>query len=259
MKIVEARNCEVCYHRKHPVIKDLSFDLEKGDFLSILGVNGVGKTTLIKTLIGFLELKTGSITLNGEPIKQGKKMSRTISYVPQKKKVPYGYLVIDMVCLGRAHENKWFRIGKKDREVAYNVLKNLDIEHLAEKKCNELSGGQLGMVYIARALAREPKLLILDEPEANLDFRNQVKLIKILRKVNTEFETTCILNTHSLESAQYLSNKTLLLGKNGYKFGRKNEMLTEKNIYDYFNVKTKIVESQVDSVRYKSFVLLPGC
>lgn len=257
MKIVEAINCEVCYHKQHPVIRNLTFDLEEGDFLSILGINGVGKTTLIKTLIGFLELKKGSIVLNGELIKQGEKMSNTISYVPQKKRTPYGYLVIDMVCLGRAHENKWFKIGKKDKEVAHNVLKKLNIEHLAEKKCNELSGGQLGMVYIARALAREPKLLILDEPEANLDFRNQVNLIKILRKVNIEFGTTCILNTHSLESAQYLSNKILLLGKDGFKFGRKNEMLTEKNIYDFFKVKTKTIESQIDSVTYKSFVILP--
>jgi iron complex transport system ATP-binding protein len=120
-----------------------------------------------------------------------------------------------------------------------------------------MSGGQLQMVYIARALAAEPKLLILDEPESHLDFKNQELIITKLKYLVKEKNISCIMNTHSPEHALRISDYILLFGKNGtYKFGETNDVLTENNINDFFEVKTKLLNLEPLGVKSKTFVLI---
>lgn len=144
-----------------------------------------------------------------------------------------------------------------DKELAMACLDVVGASHLASRSCAKMSGGQLQLVYIARALAGEPKLIILDEPEAHLDFKNQDLVIKMIRKLVSDKKISCIMNTHSPVHALQVSDKTLLLGKEGmYVYGSTKDVLIESNINHYFDVNTRIVDLKPLGIESKSFVLL---
>lgn len=241
-----------------PILKDLSLSLEEGKFLCVLGQNGIGKTTFLRCLTGVLKWESGFVNLNGEKI-DGIANIKDIAYVPQAHQVTFPYTALDMVCMGRTKHMKFFSMPSKlDRSIAMESLEQVGIEHLAERKCSQMSGGQLQMVYIARALASNPKLLILDEPEAHLDFKNQELVLNKLSQLVKKRNLSCIMNTHNPEHALRVSDYTLLLGSGGiYEFGDTSEVLTEKNISRFFGVTTRILDLKALGIDAKAFVLVP--
>jgi iron complex transport system ATP-binding protein len=245
------------YNEKNKILKNISFSLDDGKFLCVLGQNGVGKTTFLKCLTGILKWDSGYVTWNEDKI-DGISNLKEVAYVPQAHSVSFPFTALDMVCMGRTKHMGFFSMpSKNDKKVAMNCLNEMGIESLANRKCSAMSGGQLQMVYIARALAAEPKLLILDEPESHLDFKNQELIITKLKYLVKEKNISCIMNTHSPEHALRISDYILLFGKNGtYKFGETNDVLTENNINDFFEVKTKLLNLEPLGVKSKTFVLI---
>ncbi|MCI5968297.1 ABC transporter ATP-binding protein [Helicobacter sp.] len=227
------------------VFKDLNFDLNPGEILAILGHNGVGKTTLIKCCIGLLKWTNGKSFLLQKDIKSIpiKKLFSQIAYVPQAKNSSINLSVLDMVLLGCNMHIK--SIPKKmHREKAYAILESLNIAKLSEKSCANLSGGELQMVVLARALINDPLLIILDEPESNLDFKNQHCILNVLENLKKQ-NKAIIINTHFPQNAYKLADKVLIMQDRKYLFGdkhliNKKQLSTsfevDENFFDYLNL-----------------------
>ncbi|MDR0628718.1 MAG: ABC transporter ATP-binding protein [Treponema sp.] len=232
------------YDAEKVLFKDLSFRLESNETLAILGPNGVGKTSLLRCLMRFLRLKTGSIYLNGVDHRDiaDSLFWRAVSYVPQAKSMVFGYSVLTMIMMGRCPYIGMGRLPKKaDRRAAEEAMARLGLEHLAGRSCNSLSGGELQMTLIARALAKKPSLLIMDEPESNLDMKNQLKILDIIQSLKREQNLTIILNTHFPTHAMRVADKVLLLGNDRYLYDHTRAAITEKNVMEYFGVFSEIV------------------
>ena len=233
------------YQKDTPVFKDINFSVDSGEILAILGPNGAGKTTLLRCITGMLKWKNGESLLDGEPIHNmtAKKLWRHMAYVPQAKGTSSSYTTFEAVLLGRSSRLNAFSTPKQeDLEKAREVMEQLGIAHLMEKKCSAISGGELQMVLIARALASEPQVLILDEPESNLDFKNQLIVLDTITRLAQQ-GMACIFNTHYPAHALQRSHKALILSRGGeYVFGNTACVVTEENIRNAFGVNAIIGE-----------------
>ena len=248
------------YSKDRPLLRDISFDVRKGEVLAILGPNGAGKTTLIKCLLGFNSWENGRTGIDGKDIREikGRSLWQKISYVPQAKKPSFTYKVKEMVLLGRNPYLGDFSLpGKEDRLAADKAMETAGISHLQDRNCSEISGGELQLVMVARALAAEPEYLILDEPESGLDFRNQLIVLDLIRKLSTEQDITVILNTHYPDHALRISDKVLLLFGNGiYQFGRTRQILTDEHLKALFGVDIALWNKQLNGREYSAVIPL---
>lgn len=238
-----------CGYGSKIIVRDFSTSVESGDILCLLGPNGVGKTTLFKSMLGFLKFKEGSITLDGLDL--GKlsrpELARLIGYVPQSNNPPFAFSVLDVVVMGRiAHLGMFGTPGKRDVEKAYEMLEQLQIAHLAENIYTELSGGERQMVMIARALVQEPAFIMLDEPTASLDFGNQTKVLQRILTLSKN-GIGIIMTTHAPDHA-FLCNGNVVLLKRGntYLAGSAPEVLTEENLTDAYGVKVHITQGIIN-------------
>ena len=237
MSALEVRNLNFYLDgRKFYGEKPLSFSLNFGEALAVLGQNGVGKTTLINLCLGFLKCKDCDIKINEKPLKNltQKELFSTVAYVPQAKNFGVSLSVSDMVLLGLNLDISQTP-KQKDLQKVENVLKYLNILKLKDKICSKLSGGELQMVILARSLVKEPKIIILDEPESNLDFKNQVKLLDILLDLKKQ-NVAILINTHYPKNAKILATKALFLSRDEYKICQ-NEDINSQNLSKFFEVK----------------------
>ncbi len=252
----EVKNASFGYKGGKNIINNVSFDISQGEILSILGSNGVGKTTLLKCTLGFLQWKSGATFLDGKAWKEWDNRSiwKRIGYVPQAKRSVFSLSTEEMVLLGRnAHIGMLSQPTKEDMLIAERCLDLVGMSRLKGKLCSEISGGELQMVLIARALATDPELLILDEPESNLDFKNQLIVIDTIRKLCEENGISAIINTHYPEHALAISHKALILNRDGSsEFGDVNETITECNLRKAFDVDVRIRTFNIDGKSYVS-------
>jgi iron complex transport system ATP-binding protein len=225
------------------VLSNIAFSAGPGDILAILGPNGAGKTTLLRCMMGFLRWAQGRTLIDGRDLKEipHRELWSTLSYVPQAKNTQSACTAGQMVLLGRSsHFGAAQKPSAKDLDKAGAAMEKLGISNLAHKKCSEISGGELQMVLIARALASEPEILILDEPESNLDFRNQLLVLDTISSLARE-GMTCIFNTHYPAHALQRANRSLLLCRGGeYTCGDTAKTVTEQSIEKAFGVKAVI-------------------
>lgn len=239
---LEVNNLVCGYHAK-PVVKNISLSVEEGEILCLLGPNGVGKTTFFKTILGFLKPYGGEILLNGENMAKWsrKRLAQAIGYLPQNHIPPFPFSVRDVVVMGRtAHLGLFASPSKKDLEIAQEVLDTLGITHLEERVYTEVSGGERQMVLIARALAQQPDLLIMDEPTSNLDFGNQIKVLKQINNLAKK-GLGVIMTSHFPNHAFLCSTKVVLMQKgNLFWVGSSQEVVTEKNLGEVYGIKVKI-------------------
>ena len=233
------------YQKDTPIFSDINFSVDSGEILAILGPNGAGKTTMLRCITGMLKWKNGASLLDGEPIANmsARNLWSKMAYVPQAKGTASSYTAFEAVLLGRSSRLSAFSTPKQqDLEKAKEVMELLGISHLAQKKCSAISGGELQMVLIARALASEPQVLILDEPESNLDFKNQLIVLDTITKLAQQ-GMTCVFNTHYPAHALQRSHKALILSRGGeYVFGSTSSVVTEENIRQAFGVEAIIGE-----------------
>jgi iron complex transport system ATP-binding protein len=240
----EVRNGCFSYGKGVAMLKDISFKLEPSSVTSVLGPNGAGKTTLLKCLLGLLRWDSGGSYIDGKAVDKMKhtELWRKIGYVPQAKLSAFAYSVLDMVLLGRgAHIGAFSKPRAADVKIALDSLDKIGIKHMRDKLCSRISGGELQMVLIARALAAQPELLVLDEPESNLDFKNQLIVLNTIRSLRDDFGISSLVNTHYPEHALSISDTGVILQHNGTVIcGPARKVLTEKNMERTFGVTVKI-------------------
>ena len=235
-----------CGYGSRRVLEDISVTVESGEILCLLGPNGVGKTTLFKTMLGFLPLMDGTISIDGESTAHWsqRKKARVIGYVPQVHTPPFPFTVIDVVTMGRtAHLSMTAAPGKEDIEKAAEALARLGVSHLADRIYTEISGGERQMVLIARALAQEPRILIMDEPTANLDFGNQVRVLTQAYKL-AEAGMAIIMTSHFPDHAFLCSSKVGLLERDRFTVGPAEEVVTEATLRRAYGVEVHIVRDE---------------
>ena len=232
--ILEVENGSFGYPKQEEILTDINIKLEEGHILSVLGPNGIGKTTLLKCMIGLMPWSRGRSLLTGKDIRtlKSKEIWNMISYIPQTHGFSFSYTGLEMVMLGRSsHLGLFSQPGHREIEMAAAMMEKVGITRLADKDCNRMSGGELQMVLIARALINEPKLIILDEPETGLDFHNQILVLNMVEKLAHEENIGAIMNTHYPTNAMSIADEALMMNRKGDRFyGPTGDILNESNI-----------------------------
>lgn len=245
----EVKHGKFAYSKDRQILSDINFFIEEQEVLSILGSNGVGKTTLLRCMLGLLKWTDGETCIDGKNIRNMKhnEIWQKIGYVPQAKMSTFAYTVEEMVLLGRnSHLKLLEQPNAEDKKIADECLKQIGMERLRGKLCSKISGGELQMVLIARALASQPKLLILDEPESNLDFKNQLIVLNTIKNLCKEQGISSIVNTHYPEHAISISDKAMLLYRDGSSvFGAADKVIEEEKLKKAFDVNVKIKKFQI--------------
>ena len=198
----------------HVVGHKLSFTVGAGEVLCVLGRNGEGKSTLFKTILGLLPPRAGTLRVDGEPISSWSPRRRalTFGYVPQHSGGAFPFTVAELVLMGRtAHRGPFAAPSATDRAAAEEAIAALGIEHLAEREWLRVSGGEGQLALVARALAQEPRILVLDEPTASLDFGNQVRVLDAVRSLAETRRLSVLLSTHHPEQAFACADQVAVL------------------------------------------------
>lgn len=198
-------------YREAPVLKDVSFELEGGELLAVLGPNGVGKTTLLKCINAIHRPESGMIKLGDRDVLslRPSEIAAAIGYVAQRLETAK-LTVFDAVLMGRKPHIRWW-VGEKDLRIVESALRQLHLSHLALRHIDCLSGGELQKVSVARALVQEPGLLLLDEPTSALDFKSQIDILNQLRYVVTEHGIGALMSVHDINTALRYADKVLFL------------------------------------------------
>lgn len=229
-----------------PVLHDVSFSVEKGRLLAVLGPNGAGKTTLFRCILGLHTRYHGVITVDGIPAKDlsAAELARHVAYIPQIHGQAFSFTVKDMVLMGTAHQVPGFSSPKAAQEqAASEAMERMGISHLAQRRFSHLSGGEQQMVLIARALAQQARILLMDEPTASLDYGNQTKVLAHARALADE-GYTILLSTHNPQHALWFADLALALQKGRVAaFGAPAEVLTPELIYNLYGVRAQIVST----------------
>ena len=233
-------------HATNWTLTNVQFSWSGKGVLAILGPNGAGKTTLLRATLGFLPWSQGQSYFAGRTISsyRPQELWRAIGYVAQAK--PQGFAAMtlrEMVVLGRsAHLPLFAQPGKADWAKVDAALSEVGIAHLAHRYTNEVSGGQLQLALIARALVTEPQILVLDRPESNLDFKNQRVVLQVIEKM-AEKGLGCLINTHFPAHAIELADHALLVPRAQPPiFGAAKNLLTEENLSKLFDLPIKIID-----------------
>ena len=199
---------------RHTVGRHISFAVDPGEVLCVLGRNGEGKSTLFKTILGLLPPLAGAVRVDGEPISRWRARRRglTFGYVPQSGAGGFPFTVREIVLMGRtAHRGPFSAPSSVDRNAADQALATLGIDHLAEREWQRVSGGERQLALVARAVAQEPRILVLDEPSASLDFGNQVRVVDAVRGLAERRGLSVLLSTHHPEQAFACADRVALL------------------------------------------------
>lgn len=243
MDIVKIDKVSV-YYRDMPVLKDISLNIEAGEFSGLVGPNGGGKTTLLKVVLGLVKADKGTIEVFGvSPEKLGRKR-HLIGYLPQRSLIDWQFpaSVFDVVLMGR-----YGRIGivkhpsEKDREIALQALERVGITDLAQRQLGELSGGQQQRVFIARAVAAEPKLLLLDEPVAGVDAATQDKFYQLLWELKRELGLTLVMVSHDLAVISSHVEKIACLNQSLYIHAPPAEVFASGNLEKVYGCEVELL------------------
>ncbi len=228
------------------LFRNINFSVNKGEVFSILGPNGSGKTTLLKCINGILGSWKGTVLVEGRDIKEftEKEIARRISSVPQIHRSIFPFTVLDVVLMGRnAYIDEFSSPSLEDTKIALRVLKEVGVSHLKERPCTEISGGEMQLVLIARALAQEPKVMLLDEPTSHLDFKNQILVLNIVKKLSLEKKLTIIMSTHDPNYTMMYSDKVMLLFEGAIiSIGTPTEVITKTNLKMLYNVDAELIK-----------------
>ena len=235
--LLSVKNISKEYNNGTTALKNVSFDVEKGEFISIIGPSGSGKSTLLRSINKMIDISQGSILFENRNIEKLKKkeielVRREIGMIFQNYNLVERLTVIENVLHGRLGYKSVFSgilgiYSEDEKKEAFNFLEKVNMTKYAYQKCNELSGGQKQRVGIARAIMQKPKLLLCDEPIASLDPKTAENIMDYLKKIVTELKITCIVNLHQVDIAKKYSNRIIALNKGEKIFDDKPEYLTD--------------------------------
>ena len=253
---VEVRDLRFSYGRRE-VLKGVSFSAEYGEFLSILGPNGVGKSTLFRCMLGTLSPAGGGTWVDGRPVAGMKpaELARKIAYIPQSHNPVFHFTVLEMVLMGTAAQLGRFSVpGPKQRRLAEEALERLGIAGLRDRSYGGISGGERQLTLIARAIAQQANILLMDEPSASLDFGNRIRIMDAARQLAGE--GCCIIqSTHDPDQAYRCSDKVLALHNGSVlAFGSPKETVCREVISALYGMEIEVYSLRGDTLR----VCIPG-
>ena len=238
--LLSIKNVEKKYNNGTNALKNISFDVEKGEFISIIGPSGSGKSTLLRSINKMIDISQGSILFEDKNIENLKKtqielVRREIGMIFQSYNLVERLTVIENVLHGRLGYKSVIAgilgiYSEEEKKEAFNFLEKVNMTKYAYRKCNELSGGQKQRVGIARAIMQTPKLLLCDEPIASLDPKTAENIMDYLKKIVSELKITCIVNLHQVDIAKKYSDRIIALNKGEKIFDDKTERLTDDMI-----------------------------
>lgn len=228
-------------YNSHPVLSKVSFSLQSGELMCVLGVNGAGKSTLLKCMNRILEPHGGSVLVDGEDLSSmdSNSVARRMGYVPQHHPET-ALTVFETVLMGRRPHIRW-SMGKRDYALVEQTLRQMGLEHLAMRPVRSLSGGELQKVVIARALAQSPRVLLLDEPTSNLDLKNQLEVMGLIRTIVLTHGLTAVVAIHDLNTALRFADRFLFLKDHRIHAVSSREGLTAEAIHQVYGVEVKLV------------------
>lgn len=227
-----------------PVLKDIVLDLTGPKFVSILGPNGVGKSTLIHCINKILNPTSGSVFIDGKNVKEItiKEMAKQVGYVPYSSNDVFPLTVVDTVLMGRHPHSGWGTFDD-DLDIVYDTLEMLGITHLAMRPFNELSAGQHQKVMLARGLVQEPKILLLDEPTSNLDVRHQLGVTIMLKDLSIKKNILVIMISHDINIAAKYADEIILMHEGKiFAVGEPTDVITEGNLKTVYGVKSVVID-----------------
>ena len=245
----------------HPVLRDVSFRAEPGQLVAVLGPNGAGKSTLFRCMLGFLPHYQGSISLCGQDVRSlsRRELAHLAAYIPQSSQPLFDYTVRDTVLMGAAGGLEPLRQpGRQQLETAQRMMELVGIAPLADRGIRRISGGERQLTLIARALAQQARILLMDEPAANLDYGNQFRLLQQVRRL-TEQGYTVLLSTHDPEHALRFATHVLALhGGTVAACGQVEEMLTEELLHTLYRIPLTVAQVPVTGATVRSCVYDPA-
>jgi iron complex transport system ATP-binding protein len=245
------RDVKFGYEEGITVLDSLSLKVEPAKITAILGPNGAGKSTLLNTILGYLKPQTGEVLLDGQNIADysKKKLSQIVGLVPQAEHFPFNFTAFEYILLGRTPYMGIFSMPKEeDYKTAEDIITLLKIKHIKDRQVEELSGGEQQLVLLARALAQEPKILLLDEPTTHLDLGNTVVILKALKNLASK-NVTVVFTTHDPQAAVFCADQLVLMKKgNVLSSGSLKEIMTSDSLTHLYGVDIQVEEVKTHQV-----------
>ena len=232
---LDINDITVTYKNGHTALHNTSFTLPVGSITALVGVNGSGKSTLFKSIMGFVTLAKGSVEILGLPVPLALKSNR-VAYVPQSEEIDWDFpvLVEDVVMMGRYGHMNMLRMARKiDREKVSIALERVGLEALRHRQIGELSGGQKKRVFLARALAQESQVVLLDEPFTGVDVKTEEQIMALLRDLRDEGKVI-LVSTHNLGSVPEFCDRAVLIDRTVLASGETREVFTQENLQRAF-------------------------
>jgi iron complex transport system ATP-binding protein len=235
------------YYKKE-IVHGVSFEVHEGEFVCVIGANGCGKTTVLKSLLGLMKPFAGTVSVRDvDALSMNEsERARHFAYIPQAHTPPFPFTVADVVIMGRTpYINRMAKISERDRVIAYRALKQLSIAHLANATYTKLSGGQQQLVLIARALAQQPEMLVMDEPTASLDFGNQHLVLSQMRAL-ANLGMSVLMVTHDPDHALFCADRVIVM-EDGHVIGdgTPEEVITTENLVRIYDAKVCVTDVSV--------------
>jgi iron complex transport system ATP-binding protein len=254
-----ARNLRHAYGTQ-TVLRDLSFEVRKGEFFIIIGPNGSGKTTLLKILAGIDRSFQGSVALLQRPLKSytRRELARRLALVPQLAAETFPFSVQEVLLMGRApHMGLLGLESQKDRRIAEQAMRFTGVSHLGRRRLDQLSGGERQRVYLARAVCQEPAVILLDEPTAALDLAHQIRVMDLMARLREERGVTIVMVSHDINLAAMYADRLMLL-KDGTRvaIGSPREIVTYQNIERTYGCRVLVGENPLGG--YPQVTPVPG-
>lgn len=246
--MLEINNLEFSYRSSRKILEKIEFDVENGECVAILGNNGAGKSTMLKCLNKIIAPQKGTVAVNGTDLLQLSRLeiAKNTAYVAQKNEGSR-ITVYDAILLGRKPFIK-LSPTKRDYEIVEGIIEKLNLEDMALRLIDELSGGELQKVMIARALAQEPKVLLLDEPTSSLDLKNQIEVLQLLQKITRENQIAVVIVIHDLNLALRYCDRFLFLKDSSVFCYGGMEVMTSENISEVYQVPVAVEHYQNQSI-----------
>lgn len=247
---LKVKNLSYSYNGKDIVLKGLNFSINQGECVAIIGSNGVGKTTLMKCILNMLKIEKNTVFVDEKDIKDisKKELAKTISYVPQNISFPNAS-VFESILIGRIPYIN-FTPNQDDLKIVDEIIKELNLSSFSFKNINQLSGGQKQKVAIARAMVQEAKLMYFDEPTSNLDIKNQIEIIKIMKRISNIDKKIVLMNLQDINFALRYFDKVMVLNDGKIEFFNSPNLLNEEILSKSFNVNIKLIKNDNQSFAY---------
>ncbi|GMV95240.1 MAG: putative metal transport system ATP-binding protein [Candidatus Hydrogenedentota bacterium] len=244
---IEVHDLTVAYHHR-PVLWDIDVVFPEGQLIAVVGPNGAGKSTLIKAIMGLVPLASGTVSIFGQNVRDGR---RLIAYVPQRESVDWDFptTAFDVVLMGRyGHLPLFGRPRKRDKEIARQSLEKVGMLDYAKRQISQLSGGQQQRVFLARALAQQTRVYLMDEPFAGVDAATEKAIVELLRELREQGSTVIVVH-HDLQSVPEYFDSVLLLNLRMVAFGKVESTFTTENLHKTYGGRLNLLTEVGEKLR----------